>query len=88
MTFTPGRILPSGTVVIDEPASIGVTTFADNGEVLLTFHTRPGGNCEQVIIGLSARQALQLIEQLLIHSDACVCAIADGRGGAPFESKP
>jgi hypothetical protein len=88
MTLTPGLILPGGIILIDEPAHVGVTTFAGNGEVLLTFHTRPGGNCGQVIIGLSAQQALQLIERLQTHSEVCRRAVADGKGGAPFESKP
>jgi hypothetical protein len=32
---TPGTILPGGIVLIDEPAHVNVTTFAQNGEVLL-----------------------------------------------------
>ena len=83
-TSTPGAILPGGIVLIDEPAHVNVTTWADRGDVLLTFNTRPGGNCGQVIIGLSANQALQLIERLQTHADACGRAMAEGRGGARF----
>lgn len=83
-TPTPGSILPGGIVLIDEPASVGVTTFAANGEVLLTFNNRPGGECGQVIIGLSPYQAMQLIERLQSHADICGRAIADGKGGAQF----
>jgi hypothetical protein len=86
---TPGAILPGGIVLIDEPASFGVTTFANNGEVLLTFTCRPGDQCGQVILGLSPHQAVQLIEGLQKHGDACLRAIAEGKGGARFaEAKP
>jgi hypothetical protein len=81
---TPGTILPGGIVLIDEPAHCNVTTFAANGEVLLTFNCRSGGNCGQVIIGLSANQALQLIERLQAHADACGRAVVDGKGGTRF----
>lgn len=81
---TPGQILPGGIVLIDEPAHVGVTTFADNGEVLLTFNCRAGGNCGQVIIGLSPNQHIQLIERFQAHADACLRAIANGKGGARF----
>lgn len=84
---TPGTILPGGIVLIDEPAHVNVSTFAGAGDVLLTFNTRPGGNCGQVIIGLSANQALQLIERLQAHSDICGRAISEGRGGARFPEK-
>ena len=69
-------ILPGGIVLIDEPAHCNVTTFAAQGDVLLTFNTRPGGECGQVIIGLSAHQAVQLIERLQTHADACARAAA------------
>lgn len=85
---TPGTILPGGIVLIDEPEHVNVTTFAENGEVLLTFNTRPGGNCGQVIIGLSAHQALQLIKRLQTHADACGRAIVNGKGGARFRETP
>ena len=84
---TPGSILPGGIVLIDEPAHVNVTTFVDCGDVLLTFNTRPGGNCGQVIIGLSANQTLQLIERLQAHADACGRAVVEGRGGARFPEK-
>lgn len=80
----PGSILPGGIVLIDEPANIGVSTFASNGDVLLTISTRPGGNCGQVIIGLTANQTLQLIERLQTYSDIYGRAVADGKGGAGF----
>ena len=80
----PGSILPGGIVLIDEPAHVNVTTFGGSGDVLLTFNTRPGGNCGQVLIGLSAQQALQLIERLRAHADACERAVVEGRGGARF----
>jgi hypothetical protein len=83
----PGAILPGGIVLIDEPAHANVTTFADRGDVLLSFNTRPGGNCGQVIIGLTANQALQLIERLQAHADACARAVVEGRGGARFPDR-
>jgi hypothetical protein len=85
----PGSMLPGGIVLIDEPTFIGVTTFASNGDVLMTINTRPGGNCAQVIVGLTANQALQLIERLQAHSDACARAVVNGKGGNRFtEPKP
>jgi len=81
---TPGTILPGGIVLIDEPAHVNVTTFVANGEVLLTFNCRTGGDCGQVIIGLTPNQSLQLIERLQAHSDACGRAIVNGKGGARF----
>ena len=84
MTATPGSILPGGIVLIDEPASVGVTTFAANGEVLLTFNSRPGAECGQVIIGLSPHQAMQLIQRLHAHDDIYARAVAEGKGGARF----
>ena len=87
MSATPGSILPGGIVLIDEPAHVNVTTFADKGEVLLTFNCRPGGNCGQVILGLSPHQAMQLVERLQAHHDACLRAVALGNGGAKFSDK-
>lgn len=84
---TPGSILPGGIVLIDEPAHCNVTTFAARGDVLLTFNTRPGGNCGQVLIGLTGNQVLQLIERLQAHSDACARAVVEGRGGARWPEK-
>jgi hypothetical protein len=83
-TSTPGAILPGGIVLIDEPAHVNVTTFAQLGDVLLCFNARPGGDCDQVLIGLTANQALQLIERLQAHADACARAVVEGRGGARF----
>lgn len=84
MTGTPGTIMPIGIVLIDEPATIGITTFA-NGEVLMTINARPGGNCGQVIVGLTPNQAMELIRRLHAHDDLYTRAIAEGRGGAGFE---
>jgi hypothetical protein len=84
---TPGTMLPGGIVLIDEPAHVNVTTFADTGDVLVTFNTRDGGNVGQVMIGLSANQAMQLIERLQAHGDACGRAVAEGRGGAKFPNR-
>ena len=84
---TPGSILPGGIVLIDEPAHVNVTTFAANGEVLLSFDCRPGDHCGQVIIGLTPNQAVQLIERLQKHADACSRAIVEGKGGAQFPDK-
>jgi hypothetical protein len=81
---TPSSFL-GGIVLVDEPAGVGVTTFAGNGEVLLTFNLRPGGDCSQIIIGLSAHQTLQLIDRLQAHSDLCGKAIAEGKGGNRFD---
>jgi hypothetical protein len=88
MTVTPGSILPGGIVLIDEPAFIGVATFANNGEVLMTINCRPGGECGQVLIGLTPHQTLQLIEQLQVNADACRRAVAEGKDGARFPEKP
>lgn len=87
---TPGAILPGGIVLIDEPASVSLNTFASNGEVLLGFNCRDGGECGQVIIGLSPHQAVQLIGYLNKHVAYYERAIADGNGGArfPMEAKP
>lgn len=87
MSATPGSILPGGIVLIDEPQSVGVSTFASNGEVLLTFNTRPGGDCGQVIIGLTPNQAMQLIGMLHAHDDIYTRAIAEGKGGAKFPER-
>lgn len=87
MSATPGSILPGGIVLIDEPAFAGVTTFAANGEVLLTFNCRDGGDCGQVIIGLTPNQALQLIERLQTHEDVYQRAIVEGKGGNRFPDK-
>ena len=84
---TPGTILPMGIVLIDEPAAMALSTFANNGEVLLAFNCRPGGNCGQVIIGLTPNQAVQLAEALHKYDDICLRAIADGKGGARFAEK-
>lgn len=84
MPSSPGSILPGGIVLMDEPEHCNVTTFAANGEVLLTFNARPGGNCGQVIVGLSPNQLMQLIARLQAHSDACARAIAYGNGGVRF----
>lgn len=83
----PGAVLPGGIVLIDEPAHCNVTTFADRGEVLLTFNARSGGDVGQVIIGLTGNQALQLIGRLQEHADACGRAVVEGRGGARFPDK-
>ena len=87
MSATPGSILPGGIVLIDEPAFIGVTTFAENGEVLMAINMRPGAEIGQIIIGLSPHQAMQLVERLQQHHDACLRAVALGKGGAKFPEK-
>lgn len=74
-----------GINIIDEPESIGLTAFADTGEVLLTFNARPGSECGQSIIGLTPNQAVQLIEYLQRYNDVYLRAIADGKGGARFK---
>ena len=82
---TPGAVLPGGIVLVDEPESVGVATFADNGEVLLTFNAGPGADFGQIIIGLTPNQAVQLVERLQVHNDACLRAIAQGKGGRRFK---
>lgn len=84
---TPGSILPGGIILMDEPESVGVATFAANGEVLLTFTARPGAECGQVILGLTPNQAMQLIEMLHTHDDVYARAIKDGKGGASFRTR-
>jgi len=81
---TPGSITPGGIVLIDEPAHASVTTFAANGDVLLTINMRPGSEIGQLIIGLSAHQALQLIERLQENAEHCRAAVAGGKGGNKF----
>jgi hypothetical protein len=78
-------ILPGGIVLIDEPAGCAMNTFAGTGELLLSFNCRPGGNCGQVIIGLTAWQATQLIERLQKYEDVYKKVIVAGKGGAKFE---
>jgi hypothetical protein len=87
MSATPGSILPGGIVLIDEPVHVNITTFVDNGEVLMSFDCRPGGNCGQVILGLTPNMALQLIERLHVHDDVYARAIAAGKGGAKFRER-
>lgn len=87
MSSTPASILPGGIILIDEPAHAGVTTFTGNGEVLLTFNMRAGGDFSQIIMGLTAHQTLQLIERLQAHADVCAKAIVDGKGGAKFPER-
>lgn len=85
---TPGRYM-AGIVLVDEPAGLGIATFAANGEVLLTFNCRGGGDVGQVIIGLTPNQALQLLERLHTYDDVYHRAVLDGKGGARFpEVKP
>jgi hypothetical protein len=88
MPSSPGTILPGGIVLMDEPQSAGVTTLAAAGETLLTFNARPGGNCGQIIIGLSPLQTLQLINMLQQHADYCRAAVQRLKGGAGFEPTP
>lgn len=84
---TPASILPGGIILIDEPAFIGVSTFAHNGEVLMNLTMREGGDFSQIIMGLSAHQALQLIERLQAHEDIYQRAVVEGKGGAKFPDK-
>lgn len=85
---TAGSILPGGIVLVDEPAHVNVTTFNNKGgEVLLTFNMRDGADVGQIIIGLSAHQAIQLIERLQAHADICARAVALGNGGAKFPER-
>src|SRR5215831_2049606 len=66
-TATPGMNTGLGIVLLDEPESCGVTTFADRGEVVLSFDARPGADFSQVIIGLTPRQAQQLLMRLSLN---------------------
>jgi hypothetical protein len=84
---TPGSILPGGIVVIDEPEHVNVTAFADTGDVLVTFNTRPGGDCGQVIIGLSANQVVELVRRLRHNIEHSERAEAEGRGGTRFPDR-
>jgi hypothetical protein len=45
---------------------------------------RPGSEIGQLIIGLSAHQALQLIERLQENAEHCRAAVAGGKGGNKF----
>jgi hypothetical protein len=84
MVATPGSVLPGGIVLVDEPAHCNVTTFAANGEVLLVFNARPGGDVGQVFIGLTPNQVMQLVERLQKHADVCARAVVEGKGGGGF----
>jgi hypothetical protein len=55
--------------------------------VLLTFNCRGGADIGQIIIGLSPMQTVQLVERLQQHHDACLRAVALGKGGAKFPEK-
>jgi hypothetical protein len=83
---SPGTLLPGGILIADEPAHAGVTVFAGGG-VLLTLNLRPGGNVGQIIVGLSANQALQVAERLTHHADLLRKTISEGKGGARFPDK-
>jgi hypothetical protein len=80
MASNPGLWLPFGLVMADEPTNVGITTFAENGEVLMTFNMREGGNVSQVIIGLTPNQAMELIRRLHTYDDVYARAIAEGKG--------
>lgn len=79
--------MPGGIVLIDEPAHVNVTTFARDGTMLLTFNARRGGDCGQVIVGMTARQALQLIARLEANAAYCRQAVSEGRGGVSFPAE-
>jgi hypothetical protein len=81
---TPGANTGLGIVLMDEPAGVGVTTFADNGEVLLTFNARTGADFSQIIIGLSPRMVVELTLRLSKSLDHCAAAIRAGKGGRNF----
>lgn len=83
---SPGTLLPGGILFADEPQSAGVTVFVGGG-ALLTVNLRPGGNVSQVILGLSANQALQVAERLTHHADELRKTISEGKGGARFPDK-
>jgi hypothetical protein len=87
MTAGPG-IFMGGIVLIDEPVGIGVTTFSGSGEMLMTITAHGGGDVGQVIVGLTANQAVQLIQRLQKYEDVYTRAIAQGRGGALLEGTP
>jgi len=80
---TPSKVLPGGILLADEPASIGANVFAGNGEVLIHFNFRPGGDLGQAIIGLRPDQALALLDGLGKHADFCRAAVAKGSKGRP-----
>ena len=82
----PGKILGGFLLTADEPEHVNVTTFANTGEVLLTFNLRPGADLGQIMLGLSPHQVLQLIERLQAHADASARAVAAGRGGRKFHN--
>jgi hypothetical protein len=86
-TATPGTLLLGEILIADEPAHIGVTTFRGDGTVLLTVNFRAGADVSQLMLGLSAQQALQLIERLSAHSDEYRRAVAEGHGGVRFPDR-
>lgn len=67
-----------GILLADEPA-IGVTTFAENGEVLLTLTLT--GELSQAIIGLTPVQAIELHEKLGANLHHCRAAVGAGMTG-------
>lgn len=81
---TAGSVLMGQILVAEEPDHAGVTVFSDDGTLLLTVNLRKGADISQIMLGLSANQALQLIERLSTHADECRRAVAEGRGGARF----
>ena len=66
--------------LIDEPAGIGITTFAANGEVSMTITAAR----RQFSSRRFEQTRLQLIQRPQVHSDACEHAVAEGKGGARF----
>lgn len=87
MPSNASTVLPGGIILVDEPESVGVATLAGSGEVLMTMNLRPGGEVNQIIVGLTPNMLMQLLMKLQTHSDVCARAIAEGKGGALFKEK-
>jgi len=71
---------------MDEPAGVSLNGFTgDDAGVLMTFAGRPDANgANQVFIGLSPRQVLQLITRLKLFQPAMLELVMNGQGGRSF----
>ena len=87
MPLDASTMLPGGILLMDEPESVALATFAANGEVIMTINARPGGHCGQIILGLTPRMAMQLLDMLHKYDDVYAQAVAAGKGGAKFRTK-
>jgi hypothetical protein len=88
----PGFDTGLGIVVVDEPATVSIQTFAlgpnpgpdpDVG-VMMVFNARRGAPFSQVMIGLSPQQTLDLLRLLEQSREYMQRAVEQGHGGPGF----